>query len=255
MDSQYLKNIKIGMKVTILTAQSKYSTGIINDIAPGKEFDERGIMVRLTNGDIGRVTSIILNELEKNEKSLSDIKKLMEKGENLNCEFKAHVFWSTTYSPEQIKSGKSFELREYGHRASKIIIAKSIAAFLNSDGGNLIVGVRENKEAEKFEIVGINEDFPRIRQPGIDGYKRTIIDEVFRAFFPPKIYNHLDNYISFEFAKSDDKIMLWIKIKKSDSRVFLKLNDREVFMIRVDSENRTLEGEKLVDYCLRRWPR
>ena len=30
--------------------------------------------------------------------------------------------------------------REYGQRASKIIIAKSIASFLNSDGGNLIIG-------------------------------------------------------------------------------------------------------------------
>ena len=93
----------------------------------------------------------------------------------------------------------------------------------------------------------------KTREPGIDGYKRVLIDEVIRAFFPSKIFNHLNDYISFEFVALEGKVVCWIKIKKSDSRVFLKLNDKEIFMIRVDSENRTLDGEKLVDYCIKKW--
>ena len=80
-----------------------------------------------------------------------------------------------------------------------------------------------------------------------------IIDEILRTFFPAKIYNHIDYYISIDFIKIEEKIVCWIRIKKSESKVFLKINDKDVFMIRTDSENRTLDGERLVDYCIKKW--
>lgn len=253
MDNQYLKNIHSGMKVVILTSQNRTSIGIVDDIAARNPYHENGIMVRLKNGDVGRVKEIILNEEEKNDKAISELKKIIDKGETYKTEFKSSMFWSLNYSQEQIKESKSFELREYGQKASKVIIAKSIASFLNSDGGDLIIGVREDKTKGGFEIAGVNEDLNRIKQAGADGYKRTFIDEIIRAFFPAKIFNHLNTYINFEFVNDNDKLVFWIKVRKSDSRVFLKINDKEVFMIRVDSENRTLEGEKLVDYCIKKW--
>src|SRR3989344_526912 len=253
MDPNYLKNIKKGMKVTILTNKKKYSTGYVDEIAVRNPFNEQGIMVRLKNKDVGRVKEIILSEPEQNEIIAEEIKKLIKGGESFKTEFKKEALWSATYSHQQIKESKSYELREYGQKASKVIIAKSIAAFLNSDGGNLVIGIKEKSEKGECEIYGIEEDMKKTREPGMDSYKRTVIDEIIIAFFPSKIFNHLNDYISFEFATIEEKTICLIKIKKSDSRVFLKLNDREVFMIRVDSENRTLEGEKLVEYCIRKW--
>mgnify|MGYP001559777786 CR=1 FL=1 len=253
MDGQYLENIKKGMKVTILTSQKRSSTGIVEELAARTPFHEQGIMVRLKSGEVGRVKKIILSEPQENEKIALQVKKLLEGGESLHTEFKAEAFWSLTYNPTQLKESKSFEIREYGTRASKVIIAKSIAALLNSEGGSLAIGIKENKEGGNFEIVGIEEDMKKTKEPGTDSYKRTVIDEVIRAFFPSKIFNHLNDYITFEFLTIEGKTICWIKIKRSDSRVFLKLNEREVFMIRVDSQNRTLEGEKLVDYCIRKW--
>lgn len=253
MDTQYPKNIRKGMTVTILTTRNKFSTGIVEEIATRKQFQEQGVMVRLTNKEIGRVKKIILSEPEKNEKLVSELKKLIEKGEDLHTEFKAEALWSILLSHSQIKESKSFELREYGQKASKVIIAKSIASFLNSDGGNLVIGIKENKEFKKFDILGIEEDLKKLRESGIDNYKRTLIDEIVKTFFPSKIFNHLNDYLTFEFVNIENKIICWIKIKKSDSRVFLKINDRDIFMIRVDSENRTIEGEKLVDYCIKKW--
>ena len=55
MDHQHLKNIKPGMKVGVMTARRKYSTGIVDEIAARTQFHEQGIMVRLKNGDVGRV--------------------------------------------------------------------------------------------------------------------------------------------------------------------------------------------------------
>src|SRR3989344_672697 len=226
MDHQHLKNIKPGMKVGVMTARRKYSTGIVDEIAARTQFHEQGIMVRLKNGDVGRVKKILLSETELQNSLALELKKLLEKGEHFHTEFKKEAFWSLTYSHQQITESKSPELREFGQKTSKIIIAKSLAAFLNSSGGNLIIGIVENKEKEKFEIFGIEEDMARLKLKGMDHYKRITID---------------------------GKTVCWINIKPSDFRIFLKMNNKEMFLIRVDSENRTLEGEKLVDYCINHW--
>lgn len=253
MENQYLKNIRKGMKVKILNSLNKYSVGFIDEVASRTPFHPDGIMVRLTNGEVGRVQSILSNDLKYNNALVEDLMKLIEKGEGYKTEFKAEALWSTTYSHQQIKESKSYELREYGQKASKVIIAKSIAAFLNSDGGNLILGIKEKKDNNKFEIVGIEEDLKKVKDGSKDGYRRIIIDEIIKSFFPQRIFNRLNNYIEIEFVEIQSKTVCWIKVRKSDSWVFLKVNDRDIFVIRVDSENRTLEGEKLVDYCMKKW--
>lgn len=253
MDNQYLKNIKKGMKVEILTAQNKISRGIVDDVASRVPYHFHGIMVRLKNGEIGRVQRIILNESEQNKKNADEVEKLLKLGENYHNEFKSEALWSQNYNSEQLKQSKSIELREFGQKASKVVIAKSIAGLMNSDGGTVLLGITENKTEGKFEITGLDRDLKNLKDPGYDGFRRMLIDEIIRQYFPSKIYNHLNDYVIIDFAEIDLKTICIIKIKRSDSRVFLKLNDREVFIIRVDSENRTLEGEKLVEYCIKHW--
>ncbi|MBU0907233.1 MAG: putative DNA binding domain-containing protein, partial [Nanoarchaeota archaeon] len=215
MDNQYLKNIKSGIRVQIITSQHKLSTGIVEEIAARNQFHKDGIMVRLKNGDVGRVQKILLTEQQQNDLDAHELKKILEKGETFNTEFKSEALWSTTYNPQQLKEAKSFEIREYGTRASKVIIAKSLAAFLNSEGGNLIIGVKEKKDEETFEIVGVSEDLEKLRSKTKDDYRRIIIDEIIRTFLPPKIFNHLNEYIEMKFVDIEDKTLLWIKIKPS----------------------------------------
>lgn len=252
MENQYIENIKKGLKVEIVTKQHKLVKGFVEDLAAREKFHVNGIMVRLKTGEIGRVQKIILNNEQKNDKNTSEILELIKKGENFNSEFKKSILWSQFYSHEQIKESKSTELRDFGVKASKVIIAKSIVSFLNSEGGNLLIGVEEKKDSkERYEIIGINDDILKVKDSSLDGYKRMIIDEIIRQYFPSKIYNHLNDYIHIDFAEIETKIVCHIKIKRSEQRVFLKLNDKEIFMIRIDSENRPLEGEKLVDYCIK----
>ncbi len=253
MEHQYLKNIKPGIKVEILTSQHRISTGIVEEIAARNHFHKDGIMVRLKNGDVGRVQKILLTEQQQNDIAAHELKEIIKKGENFSTEFKSEALWSITLNPQQLKETKSFEIREYGTRASKIIIAKSIAAFMNSEGGSLVIGVKEKKEKEIFELHGLEEDFKKLRINTKDEYRRIVIDEIIRTFFPPKIFNHLNNHLEMKFVEIENKTLFWIKIKPSDSRVFLNINNKDIFMIRVDSENRTLEGEKLVDYCIKKW--
>ena len=67
---------------------------------------------------------------------------------------------------EEIKSSKSFELQNYERKASKIILAKTIASFSNTEGGNLIIGIKEIKEHGKEDkIIGIEDEFKKLISP------------------------------------------------------------------------------------------
>ncbi|MGV8152340.1 MAG: helix-turn-helix domain-containing protein [Candidatus Nanoarchaeia archaeon] len=243
------KNVKKGMNVEIVTKQNKMARGIVEDVAPRPSLS--GVIVRLLTGEIGKVQKIIGPESTKVD---VDFERLLKKGENFYCEFKESALWSQNFTEEDVKKSRSAEVHYYKKKASRIIIAKVISGFLNSDGGNLIIGIRENKNSkQEVEIVGIQEEFGKLSDKTKDGYKRMIIDEIIKPYFPSKIIDNLNKYLQIEFISVQEKLLCWIRINKSESRVFLNLEGKEIFMIRIESENRELNGEKLVDYCIRRF--
>jgi predicted HTH transcriptional regulator/uncharacterized protein YwbE len=251
-EGSYLKNLKKGLKVEIITKAKKKFIGIIEDIAPRKEYDEKGIMVMLRGGGVGRVIKIL------SDKPTSPTEELIKKGESYKLEFKTDALWSVNKKEEEIKQSKSYDLHTFRHKASKVIIAKSIAAFLNSEGGNLLIGIKEKREGnEENEIFGIEEDLEKLKTQGKtanqDGYKRMIIDDIIRAYFPQKIYNHLNEYIKIIFEDINGKTICNIGIKKSEVKVFLNLEGRKIFMIRTETESRQIQDEELVDYCMKRF--
>lgn len=250
-ESNYLKNIKKGMKVEILTKQKKAVRGMVEDVGTRKQYHEDGIMVMLKTGEVGRVKNILSN------KPVSEIENLIKGGESYKLEFKSDALWSLFKKEQEIKESKSYELHTFRHKASKVIIAKSIAALLNSQGGNLLIGIKEKKDSGKNELTGINEDLEKLKVSGKSGdkdsYKRMIIDDIIRSYFPPRIYNHLNNYLLIDFEELEDKILCNIKVRKSDIKVFLNLKGRKIFMIRTETETRQIEDEELVEYCMKRF--
>lgn len=250
-EGKYLKNIKKGQKVEILTKARKSIVGLVEEVASRKEYHEQGIMVLLQSGEVGRVKKIMT------EKPVSETELLIKKGESYRAEFKSDALWSLNKTEKEIKESKSYDLHTFRHKASKIIIARSIAALLNSEGGILLIGVKERKHEDMFDITGINEDLDKLKNQGktgtTDDYKRMIIDDIIRPYFPSRIYNHLNNYLTIDFEEIRDKIVCIIKIGKSNLRVFLSLKGRKIFMIRTETETRQIEDEELVDYCMRRF--
>lgn len=253
-EGNYLKNIKSGIKVEIETNAGKKVIGIVDEIAGKKEFYPGGIPVLLKSHEIGKVKKIFSFKPE------SEIVPLIKKGESYKIEFKSDALWSLNHKEQEIQASKSYDLHTYRQKASKVIIARSIAAFLNSEGGNLIIGIKEKKNNEnEYDIIGINPDLDKLKSidkdASNDGYKRMIIDDIIRPYFPQKIYNLLNNYISILFEEIDNKIVCNLKIKPSDIKVFLNLEGRKIFTIRTETETRQIVDEELVDYCMRRFLR
>lgn len=185
---------------------------------------------------------------------ISEFKKYIDGGETGYTEFKSSALWSKHLNSEQIRDSTSNEVRNFGKDASNYIIARSIASFFNTDGGNLIIGIKENKETGNDEIIGITSEFNKLRDKNIDGYRRMIIDDIVRKYFEDDIHNNATKYITMIFPEIEGKTMCWLQIKRADKRVFVKTKQNgDMFFIRTDAETREITGQELVDYCERRF--
>ncbi len=258
-----LEKPKIGMLVSI-NPQSDQTRklivqGQISEILTKTESHPHGIMVKLETGEIGRVKSIddknnTVISAGSNESSSTNLKSYIVNGEDHNVEFKSGALWSSKLSNEDIKEFRpqSKELNLYGKSTSKVIISKTIASFLNTDGGTLIIGVKENKNNSEDEVIGIELEFTHLKDPCEDGYRRMLID-VIKNYFSSDIFNHLNQYIKITFEEINEKLVCGISTTKSDQKVFLKLKNTDHFFIRTDASTRELHGEEIVDYCIKRF--
>jgi tetratricopeptide (TPR) repeat protein len=174
---------------------------------------------------------------------------LIRGGENEFVEFKSSALWSKIFSKGDIAASDSKDVHKFGKDTSKVIIAKTIAGFLNTEGGNLIIGIRENKSGGKSEIIGIENEFSKLRDPCPDGYRRMLVDEIIKRFLPAEIFHHLSNYIRIHFMKQQENTLCWLEIKKADDGVFVTVQDEEYFFIRIDAETRQIADKALVAYC------
>jgi len=268
-DGNIRENLKIGMEVEINPqgdrTRKELFRGQIQELLTNNPQHPHGILVRLLSGEIGRVKKILSNSFVSEESRRStdtnkaflreeqDLKELVSNGENHFVEFKSSILWSEGLKASDEGEVTSYELKEYGTATSRFIIAKTLAAMLNSDGGHLIIGIKESKSANNDEIIGIESEFHKLKDPCADGYRRMITDKIIKLFFPSYIFNHFNDYLEIVFDKINEKSLCWIRINKSDNKVFLNIKGKELFFIRVDATTRQIIGEKIVDYCNKRF--
>ena len=258
------EDLAVGMEVEVNPrndrTRTKLESGKISEILSSTPFHTHGILVILESGITGRVKNIVGKAADAN--SDAKYEKVVEKhtteeiiagGENHFVEFKSSALWSERLLIEDIKRSGSKDIQKYKREASKVLIAKTIAAFLNTDGGVLLIGVKENKDSRQDEVIGIESEYGKLEDRCSDGYRRKIIDSIIGPYFPKSIFNHFNSYIQIEFDNFNGKVLCRIDIEKSDQKVFLKIMNIDSFFIRVDASTRQLIGEEIIDYCFKRF--
>jgi len=160
-----------------------------------------------------------------------------------------NLFIQRTDSPEEvlkmIKEGEKEKLEfkstlrtnlftcEFDREIERAIL-KTIAAFLNSEGGTLLIGVTDNRE-----IIGIERDNFQSNDKFALHFTNLLKEKLGNQFLP---------YINSEFILIEGKNILKVECAKSDMPVFLKNNKIEEFYIRAGPATIQLTGSKLVDY-------
>lgn len=148
-------------------------------------------------------------ELEHKVKSTGeDLKEKILQGESEIVEFKSSLRYD-------YRDGSVNTKLEY-------VAAKTISAFMNSEGGTLIVGIDDNGN-----VLGIDRDIQSIKKKDEDGYELHIRNLVYKY-----LKDHYEKYIKVRFPKLDDKTICVVSVFRSSKPVFIQNEGMEGFFVR-----------------------
>lgn len=159
------------------------------------------------------------------EYSSKRIKNLIAAGEGDRLEFKSSL-------RKNLHTGKFDKKIEHA-------VLKTIAAYLNSSGGTLIVGVDNSGN-----IVGLEHD-----EFENNDKLKLYLTSILRRY----LGNQFLAYIRFELYPVEDKHILKIDCLPSRKRVFLKWDGNEEFYVRYGPSTVRLSGNDLIDYVSERF--
>lgn len=172
-----------------------------------------------------------LNE-SKSEENI--ILKKISNGESKNCEFKE----SLSLDVRQSQSNKSYQPKKESY--IELAVLKTIAGFLNTDGGELFIGVSDDSK-----VLGIENELIKLHKSSKDKFQlhlKTLIKE--------NIGLGSSNFINLELKTINDKEIIQVSCKKSDEPIYIKDKD---FYIRTGPATDKLEGRELVNYTTSRF--
>jgi len=123
----------------------------------------------------------------------------------------------------EIKSTLRFDLREENiNKKLEYVVAKTISAFLNSEGGTLIIGVDDDGN-----ILGLEKDIQTLSKQNVDGFELHL-----RQVVKKYLGTNFEKYLKISFPKINNKEVCIIKISKSGKPVFITSKGNENFFVR-----------------------
>nr|WP_315218408.1 ATP-binding protein [uncultured Flavobacterium sp.] len=135
-----------------------------------------------------------------------------------------------------------FSLRTWqGKYEVNYIIAKAICAFLNSKGGMLFIGVKDNGEVQ-----GLDYDFNLSKKENKIDYFKLDFDRVLENFIGPTVIP----IVNIELTEINGKQLCVVKIEPSNEPVFLKAQENQKeFWVRANASNRQINDiDKILSY-------
>jgi hypothetical protein len=155
---------------------------------------------------------------------------IIKSGESNTCEFKEtmRVCLKQKAPPEAIELG----------------VLKTIAAFSNSNGGDLFIGVNDSEE-----IVGLEKDYLSFKpiDQNKDGFQKHL-DNIISKTFTNSIFSSL--LITIETINNLD--FCRINVKKARNTIFAKINKEEKFYIRRSGSTVELSKSEMIKYLKNR---
>jgi hypothetical protein len=158
------------------------------------------------------------------------IEALIEQPESAQLEFKSTLRWDRQLA----RTNKDLEQA----------VVKTVAAFLNSDGGCLVIGVSDDKQ-----VVGLQEDF--MSSTGIkdrDGFERHLHSIVRQAVGDATL-----SFMTVTFHSFEGRDVCQVTVESSDHAVFVPQNGGQAFFVRQGNATRSLDPKQTHAYAAKHW--
>lgn len=171
---------------------------------------------------------------------LAPIREVVQRGESDSLEFKSSARWN-------MRTGKRDD-------AMETVIAKTVAAFMNSGGGTLLIGVDDDGR-----LIGMGPDYSTLKTPDSDRFELWI-----RDMWGQRMGTNAAALPRLDFAEASDPQEGYVRqevcrvtIPPSPHPVYLrgpKGKGEAELWVRVGNSTRRLEVTDAVQYVSTRWP-
>jgi len=144
----------------------------------------------------------------------------------------------------ELKSTLRYDLRENTvNKKLEFVVAKTVSAFLNSEGGTLLIGVDDNGN-----ILGLEKDIQTLQKKNIDGFElhiRQVINKYLGSYF--------EKHVKISFPVIDEKQICYLKIAKSGKPVFVTFEGKDYFFVRNGNSSIPKNREEQSEYERLHW--
>jgi len=195
----------------------------------------------------GNHNSMVLKDISYPEKHM----KLIEKNRNVpqvsgeppNVE---KLLSGEEHEHLEFKSSLRFDTRngKLNHDLEKAAM-KTVAAFLNTQGGHLVLGVDNARN-----VLGLKRDYETIQVQNSDGFENHFT-QVFNAMIGPE-FRH---FVKLYFHKIGENEVCVVKVAPSARPAYLKAGNDEHFYVRTGNVSTPLKLSEVESYTVSRWPR
>lgn len=214
--------------------------------AAGERFGHASRIIELIQKSIVKTSNIQNSVRSPDSKNLSVEKLesekllpvLLSRDEGQLLEFKSNLRYDVKASEHGVDKTNPKLERE---------ILKEVCAFLNSDGGTLLIGVSDDKK-----ILGLSNDYRYLPmkkdKDGFEVYLRNKLNQNLKPEIPGLVK------ISFETREGLD--VCFVQIERSNKEIFLKgLEGKDIqeFWIREGNSIRQLIGAAMIEYIRKHW--
>lgn len=149
---------------------------------------------------------------------------LVAAGEGQFVEFKSSILWD--YRQEKMNKHLS------------VPILKNVAAFMNTAGGTLLVGIDDDGN-----VLGLEADFAVMKKPNPDGFEL-----IFNNAFTQMIGAELRPFVQLSFPEIEGKTICLIAVQPATSPVYFRHQGQEEFYIRAGNASQPLSVSKATAY-------
>ena len=156
------------------------------------------------------------------------IRSLITAGESATVEFKSSLRWDHVHG----KCNKQLE----------IVIVKTIAGFLNHNGGDLLIGVSDDGS-----VVGLLEDYETLRKKDRDGFELLLMRLV-----KDKLGGDVCTLLHIVFHDVDGRDVCRVMIEPSDRPVYVEHDGRARYFVRTGNSTPELDTKEALDHVARR---
>lgn len=153
--------------------------------------------------------------------SADDLRNL---GESATLEFKSTLRWDV--------------VRQCVNKDLQFSVLKTIAAFLNSGGGTLIIGVEDNGF-----VLGLDNDLRTLKKHTLDTFQQTLVNLIVE-----NIGVEFSSFTKIRFETVENSDVCIVDVNLAGKPAYLKTSKGTQFYVRAGNTSRSLDPEETMSY-------